>query len=207
MPEIFSYSTRITAETFKNGRPKKWAVDLFEDEMSGRVGGLQTYLSVVAKQRDVRSPDPQAGRALSVECGRLWPPENSAYYTGTLDDMSYDPRYIGPVAGIGPAAGVGVTDGQEKTYLLALYKNVEIETIPGKKPSTHPEFEVCVVSDSEDFCVGVGSILTQNLPRGIIRSEPRHIGISTGEPGEFMVGYNGSPFAGLADPLIKVRFG
>src|SRR3989338_7232343 len=103
---LFTYSSRLVPETFKSGRPKLWAVSLFEDEIGSIFCELQGYLSSVAKQRDVRSPEGQTGRSLIVECGVLWKLEND-YPT---INMSFDPRYIGP-------AFDAEADSADKTYL------------------------------------------------------------------------------------------
>ncbi|MBI4168255.1 MAG: hypothetical protein HY515_04845 [Candidatus Aenigmarchaeota archaeon] len=194
--DLFTYSARLVPKTFKGGRPKLWAVDLFEDEIGSRLCELQGYLSSVAKQRDVRSPEEPAGRSLSVECGVLWKPENDYATLNTTGD----PRHIGLLFD-------AEADSVDKTYLLALYMDEERIIRPGRKPELYPEFEVSLVSDSEEFCAGVANILGQMLPDGIELAKQKRINMSVDGSGEFTVYYNRDPFVGSSVPVVRARFG
>ncbi len=195
--DLFYYARRFEPLSFKSGKPKKWAADLFDDEMTGRFCELQGYLSISAKQRDSKSQGAGfAGRGLTVEVGSLWTPVITGIYmdtVGKLENAGY-PLVAGPDGDI------------TRTYTIATHLGRESVIRPGKKPAIYPEMEVYMISDSEDFCQDVKEILEAELPNYILREKPKRIDIRLCDGNEFEITYIDGPMMGEKLGLT-VRFG
>lgn len=192
--DFFYYARRFEPETFRNGRPKLWAAQLFSEEMDYRFCELQGYLSSAAKSKAVKSPAGGYGeRCLSVETGDLWDP----VATGISMDVAGDPRMIGSSV---------AHDKDSSTYLLATHIGSEAIIRPGKKPSYNPEMELHVIAESEGFCQDVVEIMETCLPRGITSLEPKRIRIER-NGAEFDIIYSDGPLVGAATTVARARFG